>query len=154
MFQMPSWEVRKLRQPICHGPSWAQLGLFPDSGSSPINVTIYIVYHLAVSHLWPRQGLPVNLHLSATIHYPAIILYLLGQSPPHTGLHTQGEIFYTLQHVPKGARDAWAGLIADQCSSIGQDPSNSHAWRKFFMLPRCILANPTSDGRTQWRITQ
>ena len=51
-------------------------------------------------------------------------------------------------------RDAWAGLIADQCSSIGQAPSNSHAWRKFFMLPRCILANPTRGGRTQWRVTQ
>ena len=60
----------------------------------------------------------------------------------------------TLQHVPKEARDAWAGLIADQCSTIVQDPSNLHAWRKFFMLPRCILANPTRGGRTQWRITQ
>ena len=60
----------------------------------------------------------------------------------------------TLQHVPKGARDAWAGLIAEQCSSIGQDPSNPHAWWKFFMLPRCILANPTRGERTQLRITQ
>ena len=60
----------------------------------------------------------------------------------------------TLQHVPKGARDSWAALLAELCSSICQDPSNLCAWQKLFMLPRCILANPTRGGRTQWRVTQ
>ena len=56
--------------------------------------------------------------------------------------------------VPKGARDAWAGLVADLCTSIGRDTSDLEAWKTFFMAPRCILANPTRGGRTQWRETQ
>ena len=54
----------------------------------------------------------------------------------------------TLQHVPKGARDAWANVLNDALVSICQDPSNDLPWRKFFMLPRCILLSPVRGGRT------
>lgn len=60
----------------------------------------------------------------------------------------------TLQHVPKGARDVWANIVADLCLSIVRDPSVLDSWQKFFMLPRCILTSPFRGGRTQWRVTQ
>ena len=149
MFQMPSWEAGKLCQPICHGPSWAQSGLFLVSGPSPTNITTsFTIWQSAICGLdrvCPSTS-TCGVQLSAAIRHP---LPSWSIPSPHWTPY-----FSTLQHVPKGARDAWAGLIADQCSTIRQDPSNSHAWRKFFMLPRCILANPTRGGCTQWRITQ
>ena len=60
----------------------------------------------------------------------------------------------TLQHVPKGARNAWAGLVADVLSSISKDPSDLLAWRKLFMLPRCVLFSPANGGRLRWREIQ
>lgn len=60
----------------------------------------------------------------------------------------------TLHHVPKGARDAWASIVADICVSISKDPFHLDAWKKFFMVPRCILANPSRGGRIHWRETQ
>ena len=59
----------------------------------------------------------------------------------------------TLQHVPKGARDCWDGLVSDVFSTVCRDPSNLVAWREVFMLPCCILANPARGGRSHWRDT-
>ena len=59
----------------------------------------------------------------------------------------------TLQHVPKGARDEWAGVVGDVCSSIVADPADLDGRVKLFMLPRCVLANPVRGGRTHWRDT-
>ena len=53
-----------------------------------------------------------------------------------------------LRHVPKGARDAWAGIVGEVLSAISSAPSNLTAWCKFFMLARCILANPVRGGRS------
>ena len=59
----------------------------------------------------------------------------------------------TLRHVPKGARDVWAGVVGDVFRAISGDPSNLDGWAKFFMLSRCILANPERGGRCHWRDT-
>lgn len=78
-------------------------------------------------------------------------------SPPHghhalpsldTVLHMH---VATLHHVPKGARDAWAGILGDVLQSICSDPSIVASWVKFFMLARCILSNPARGGRSHWR---
>ena len=78
-------------------------------------------------------------------------------SPPTPSLPPWSSIFSsrssTLHHVPEGARDAWAGLIYDTFSNINRDPSITENWRKLFMLPRCILANPPNGGRQPWRET-
>ena len=56
----------------------------------------------------------------------------------------------TLHHVPKAARDAWAGdVLLSTCS----DPTDVDAWVKFFLLPRCILANPARGGHCHWHDT-
>lgn len=60
----------------------------------------------------------------------------------------------TLQHVPKGARDAWAALLSSVCLSIARDPSDLVLWSKFLMLPRCVLSSPVNGGRTHWREVQ
>ena len=38
----------------------------------------------------------------------------------------------TLRHVPKGARDVWAGVVGDVFRAISGDPSNLDGWAKFF----------------------
>ena len=60
----------------------------------------------------------------------------------------------TLRHVPKSSRDAWAGVVGDICRTIVSDPLDLGSWVKFFMLARCILANPPRGGRSHWRDTQ
>ena len=60
----------------------------------------------------------------------------------------------TFRHVPKGARNAWAGLVTDVLSSINKDPSDLVAWRRLFMLPRCVLSSPENGGRLRWREIQ
>ena len=42
----------------------------------------------------------------------------------------------TLQHVPKGARDAWAALLSSVCLSIARDPADLVLKSKFFI---CFL---------------
>ena len=59
----------------------------------------------------------------------------------------------TLHHVPKGARDACAGLVYDVFSNINRDPSVTEGWLKLFMLPHCILVNPTNGAHQPWRET-
>ena len=59
----------------------------------------------------------------------------------------------TLQHVPKGVRSEWAGLLADLSSDIVRNPLCLEKWRRLFMLPRCILASPVRGGRSHWRQT-
>ena len=58
----------------------------------------------------------------------------------------------TLHHVPKGARDAWAGLVHDVFRAINRNPTSQDPWLKFFLLPRCVLANPHNGGRLHWRV--
>ena len=57
----------------------------------------------------------------------------------------------TLQHVPKGARDDWADLITGVFSAIVDNLSNSDNWHKLFLLPRCVIANPSNGDRLGWR---
>ena len=52
----------------------------------------------------------------------------------------------TLHHVPKGARDAWAGIVYEVFNAITMDSSDLDAWCKSFMLARCVLANPARGG--------
>ena len=59
----------------------------------------------------------------------------------------------TLHHVPKGARDAWAGIVGDVLWSICSDPTDVVSWVKFFMLARCILTTPARGGRSHWHET-
>lgn len=60
----------------------------------------------------------------------------------------------TLRHVPKVARDAWAGVVGEVTQSISFDPTLVDSWVKFFMLAKCILTNPVREGRSHWRNTQ
>ena len=56
----------------------------------------------------------------------------------------------TLQHVPKGARNAWADLVSSVFTSINQNPLLLDNWQKLFLLPHCILANPPNGDRLGW----
>ena len=60
----------------------------------------------------------------------------------------------TLQHVLKGVRNAWAGLVSSVFSAINHNPLVLDNWRKLFLLPRCILANPPNGDRLGWRKLQ
>ena len=89
---------------------------------------------------------------------PQPIDHVYAPSPPTTPLQrlpSWDSIFAlrcsTLQHVPKGARDVWADLITGVFSAIVDNPSNSDNWRKLFLLPRCVLANPSNGDRLGWR---
>ena len=93
---------------------------------------------------------------------PSANVSLLSQAPSSTSstlppLPQWSSIFSsrssTLHHVPKGARDAWAGLVYDVFSNINRDPSVTESWLKLFMLPRCILTNPTNGAHQTWRET-
>ena len=57
----------------------------------------------------------------------------------------------TLCHVPKGARDGWAGILGDTLQDVCSHPSDLSAWCKLLMLPKCILAIPSRGGRNHWR---
>ena len=57
----------------------------------------------------------------------------------------------TLNHVPKKARNAWAGLLSDVLSNVADNASDVDSWIKLFMLPCCILFNPPrSRGSHSW----
>ena len=45
-------------------------------------------------------------------------------------------------------------MVGDICRTIVSDPLDLGSWVKFFMLARCILANPPRGGRSHWRDTQ
>ena len=80
---------------------------------------------------------------------------VVGQSSPPS-LPPLASIFatrvFTLPHIPKAARDAWAGIISQElkaaCSSL-----DAARWSRLFMLPKCILLSPTVSSRQDWRIT-
>ena len=57
----------------------------------------------------------------------------------------------TLQHVPKGARDRWAGVLSDCLSAVVEDPADISCWSKVFMLAKCVLASPSAGHRLRWR---
>ena len=57
----------------------------------------------------------------------------------------------TLQHVPKGARDCWADVLGSLLSSIGANSSDISGWTKLLMLPKCVLAHPTSFRSLRWQ---
>ena len=56
----------------------------------------------------------------------------------------------TLQHVPKGARDAWARVVGEALEDLVSQPASIDVWSLWFMLPRCILYNPPRGGRSHW----
>jgi hypothetical protein len=60
----------------------------------------------------------------------------------------------TLHHVPKAARVAWARVFGEAVRAICSEPTSEVVWVKFFMLAKCILANPPRGGRRHWHDTQ
>ena len=60
----------------------------------------------------------------------------------------------TLHHVPKVVRDVWVYVFGESVQTICLDPSGEEVWVKFFMLDKCILANPPRGGRCHWQDTQ
>ena len=76
-------------------------------------------------------------------------------SPPPEHLPSWSSIFalrsFTLQHIPKGARDAWAEVVHSVFSAINLNPADSANWRKLFLLPRCVLTIPSNGDRLGWR---
>lgn len=59
----------------------------------------------------------------------------------------------TLRHVPKGARDAWARVIKEALQGILSDSTDIDVWKKWFMLPQCVLYSGTSGRKRSWRDT-
>lgn len=57
----------------------------------------------------------------------------------------------TLQHVPKGTRDAWADIL--MFGSITSIPSDLVSWLKCFMVAKCVLFNLAKGGHCSWRDT-
>ena len=92
----------------------------------------------APASLPSNPGLPSSLSAPTLLAFPLLpllpylssLLYILGANHP------------TVHHVLKGARDVRAGIIGEISCSVCQDPSDLSAWRHFFMLARCIQANP------------
>ena len=62
----------------------------------------------------------------------------------------------TLRHVPKGARDAWAGILGDALQDVCSHPSNSSAWFKLVCLVQAPDAtqmhfdHPSRGGRSHY----
>ena len=79
-----------------------------------------------------------------------------GQSSPPS-LPPLASIFatrvFTLPHIPKGARDAWAGIFSQELKAACSSPLDAARWSRLFMLPKCILLSPTVSNRRDWRIT-
>ena len=57
----------------------------------------------------------------------------------------------TFHHVPKGARNAWAGLVLNLFCAINLDFANTELWHKLFMLPRCVLSSHRVGPRSHWK---
>ena len=98
----------------------------------------------------PSSNLFVSSPADPFLSTPADVSVVCQDLLPEWGtiFSTHSSIF---QHVPKGARDAWSGVVCDVFSAINDDPSNIENWRKSFMLPRCILAIPANGARMNWR---
>uniref|UniRef100_A0A1X7TY94 Uncharacterized protein n=1 Tax=Amphimedon queenslandica TaxID=400682 RepID=A0A1X7TY94_AMPQE len=60
---------------------------------------------------------------------------------------------FTLSHVPKGARDAWAGVFAQELKATCSSPMDVSQWSPLLMLPKCILLSPTVAGPRDWKVT-
>ena len=60
---------------------------------------------------------------------------------------------FTLPHIPKGARDAWAGIFSQELKATCSSPRDPAKWSCLFMLPKCILLIPTVSSRSDWRVT-
>ena len=122
----------------------------------------------------PARAVPNPAFASPTSPAPTTLAPPLGQFPPSgqsvappsgravapPTLPSWDSVFSlrssTLQHVPKGVRNAWASLVSSVFSAINHNPLVLDNWRKLFLLPRCILANPLNgDGdRLGWRKLQ
>ena len=57
----------------------------------------------------------------------------------------------TLEHVPKKARDAWAGVLARAIDLVVASPTDLDAWTKLLMLPKCILYLPSPGHKGSTR---
>lgn len=57
---------------------------------------------------------------------------------------------YTLLHVPKAVRPAWARVLGDVLCDISSNSLLLDSWLTFFMLPKCILSTPSRGGHGRW----
>ena len=56
----------------------------------------------------------------------------------------------TIKHIPKGAREEWARVLAKAINDVSSTPDNSQLWLLLYILPRCILpARPKNQGYQQ-----
>ena len=56
----------------------------------------------------------------------------------------------TIKHIPKGAREEWARVLAKAINDVSSTPDSSQLWLMLYILPRCILpARPKSQGFQQ-----
>ena len=60
---------------------------------------------------------------------------------------------YTFSHVPKGARDAWAGILTQVLREVCTSPQNDLAWRRLLMLQKCILLSPSTHPHQCWKVS-
>ena len=107
---------------------------------------------------WARLRLPPAVLLMCAHHLsPARVNpHLFPLMPLLSHLWTPSfacEFLYTLHHVPKGARDAWAGIVGDVLWSSCSDPTDIVSRVKFFMLAKCILTTPARGDRSHWHET-
>lgn len=83
----------------------------------------------------PRLINPVALQRARATPIPA------NQSavPSSSDLPSLDSIFstrvYTLPHIPNGARDAWAGMLARELTSVCSSPQDLDSWSRLMMLP-------------------
>ena len=52
--------------------------------------------------------------------------------------------------MPKGARDSWSCLLANVLALVHCNPFSYEAWRKHFMLPKCILFSSFCRTSSHW----
>ena len=62
--------------------------------------------------------------------------------------------FSSANSATSSARVAWARVFGEAVRAICSEPTSEVVWVKFFMLAKCILANPPRGGRRHWRDTQ
>lgn len=57
----------------------------------------------------------------------------------------------TLEHVPKKARDVWAGVLARTIDLVVASPTDLDAWTRLLILPKCIIYLPSPGHKCSTR---
>ena len=81
------------------------------------------------------------------------------QPPTHTLGHAEESLptwaeahctsIPTTRHVPKGAREDWARVLATTCTCVCDDHRNPREWLRLYILTRCVLpTKPRGKGYT------